>query len=129
MKYSKQRELILNYVHNNSSHPTAETIYENIQKEMPNLSLGTVYRNLNILSKNKKIRKIIALDKIIHFDNNKKPHSHFQCIKCREIFDIDPSDLKNSIESFEKNTNYKVILEELLITGICHKCQKKGEKK
>ena len=49
IKYSRQRESIVNFLASRTDHPTAETIYQNIKKEFPNISLGTVYRNLSLL--------------------------------------------------------------------------------
>ena len=49
IKHSKQRDAILTYLHSTKSHPTAETVYENVRESIPNISLGTVYRNLALL--------------------------------------------------------------------------------
>lgn len=88
MKYSKQRELILKVLSENVVHPTADFVYEIIKKEMPNISLATVYRNLNQLAANGMIKKAEGLDGSVHFDCNTHPHYHFICNRCNKIYDI-----------------------------------------
>ncbi len=82
MKYSRQRESILQYLRSATCHPTAEDIYHHIQTDNPNISLGTVYRNLTLLSDLGQIQKISTLDGPDRFDGNFLPHYHFVC---REI--------------------------------------------
>ena len=88
MKYSKQRELILKTLQENVIHPTADEIYNIARKEMPSLSLATVYRNLNQLAENNVIRKIESLDGSVHFDHNLCNHYHFICTKCHKVYDV-----------------------------------------
>ena len=88
MKYSKQRESILNYLRMNNTHPTAEAIYHGIQAENPNISLGTVYRNLTLLTELGEIQKLAFGDGPDRFDGNLQPHYHFACTKCGKILDL-----------------------------------------
>ena len=82
MRYSKQRELVLQKVEQLCDHPTAEEIFDLAAKECPGLSLGTVYRNLSLLSDMGLITTLETLDKSIHYDGNTDSHSHFICERC-----------------------------------------------
>ena len=88
MRKSKQRDLILDIVNKSHSHPNAYEVYEEARKVMPNISLGTVYRNLDILKKENLITKIEGEDDMVHYDNTFTSHSHFICTKCKNIYDI-----------------------------------------
>lgn len=89
IKYSRQREAIVKFMEERKDHPTAEFIYNNIREEYPNISLGTVYRNLSLLVELGKITKVTCDDGNDHFDPNIKPHYHFICRKCNAVSDLD----------------------------------------
>ena len=88
-KFSRQRESIRNYVAGTKEHPTADIIYNNIKKEYPNISLGTVYRNLNLLVEQGEIQKLSCGDGIDHFDYNTSEHYHFICTECNKVLDLE----------------------------------------
>ena len=87
-RYSKQRELIYENLKARCDHPTAETIYTELKKDNPGLSLGTVYRNLNFLAEAKLIRKLDVGQTSVHFDADLSAHHHFICKECQQVFDI-----------------------------------------
>lgn len=89
MNYSRQRESILKYLRSTKSHPTAEAVYQNIITENPNISLGTVYRNLTLLTKIGEIQKISTLGGPDRFDGNIAPHYHFICEDCGAVLDLE----------------------------------------
>ena len=84
-KYSRQREAIKQYLASTCEHPTADTVYMNIRGTYPNISLGTVYRNLNLLAEQGEIIKINCQDGSDRFDANVMPHYHFLCNECGKI--------------------------------------------
>ena len=84
-KHSKQRDAIRNFLISRKDHPTAEVVYANVSKEFPNISLGTVYRNLSFLVDNGQAVKVPCDDGSVHFDGNVMPHYHFQCTECGAI--------------------------------------------
>ena len=88
IKRSKQRESIKAFLSGRTDHPTAEFIYTHLREEMPNLSLGTVYRNLALLAELGEIQKISTGVGPDHFDGNPKPHNHFYCSCCGSIIDL-----------------------------------------
>ncbi len=127
MKYSKQRDLILDYVNNSCEHPTAEMVYQNVQKYIPNISLGTVYRNLNVLCEHKMIRKIVDHHKIDRFDNVYDSHSHFQCLSCGQMIDIKENISIAAARIIENKTDNKILSHQMMFVGICSKCRNERE--
>ena len=87
LKYSRQRESIKSFLLSRYDHPTADIIYINVRKEFPNISLGTVYRNLALLTELGEIINITT-DGSDRFDAHVEPHSHFICRKCHNLLDI-----------------------------------------
>ena len=123
MRYSKQRELVLHTVEQLCDHPTAEEIFDKAAPECPGLSLGTVYRNLALLTDLGEIIKITT-DGADRFDGHVAPHSHFICRKCHALFDIHMDD-----EAFidEKAQNvFPGIIEGHTVQyfGLCEECAK-----
>ena len=95
MKYSKQRESILQYLRSTKCHPTAETVYRHILPNCPNISLGTVYRNLTVLTELGEIQKITAFEGPDRFDGNNTPHYHFICRQCGAVIDLEMESLSH----------------------------------
>ena len=124
MKYSKQRELILKTLQENPIHPTADEIYQLLRLELPSISLGTVYRNLNQLSESGEVMKITGLDGSVHFDHNTHKHYHFICNKCNKVYDIPAKAIPNIENSVEEYTGLHISECELVLKGLCRDCQK-----
>lgn len=95
LKYSRQRESIKNFLATRYDHPTAETVYLNIKEEFPNISLGTVYRNLNLLAEIGEIQKLSTGIGPDRFDGNVLPHYHFICNHCSSVLDLNVSGLEH----------------------------------
>lgn len=127
MKYSKQREEILNEVRSRKDHPTADMVYKSVITRISNISLGTVYRNLNQLVEYGMIRKILVPDDSDRFDFNLNHHQHLYCTVCKKIFDID-SEMLNGIDKIiEKETKHIILSHEIVFTGICENCNRKKD--
>lgn len=125
MNYSRQRELILKVLKEACTHPTADEIYSALKKDLPNISLATVYRNLNQLVLNGEIKKIENLETCAHFDHNIHKHHHFICIKCNKIYDI-PQEVSQDIEKKVSSlTGLQVTGHNISFQGICNACQHK----
>jgi Fe2+ or Zn2+ uptake regulation protein len=130
MRYSKQREFILNALKQNPTHPTADDIYNILKKKYPNLSLGTVYRNLNQLAENGDILRLSGLDGKVHFDHNTFKHCHIICQKCCAVSDIMVSEsFFNELKKIKKNSPFEVNGCEIILRGICKKCRKDEQEK
>ena len=93
IKYSRQRESIKNFLAGCYDHPTAETVYQNMKKEYPNISLGTVYRNLSLLADLGEIQKLSIGIGPDRFDGNTAPHYHFICRDCGGVSDLKTTNL------------------------------------
>ena len=124
IKHSRQREAILLNLSKRYDHPTAETVYLDIKREFPNISLGTVYRNLSLLSDLGEIQKISTGAGPDRFDGNPKPHYHFLCRSCQCVMDI-PMAEQTDINRIAAKTFPGTI--EGSITqffGLCPECMK-----
>ena len=88
LKYSRQRESIKACLMSRKDHPTADALYTSIREQFPNISLGTVYRNLNLLVELGEIRKLSCGDGTDHFDYDTSPHYHYVCRQCGRVMDI-----------------------------------------
>ena len=86
--YSRQREAILKVLRESKSHPTADEVYRQVREQIPNISLGTVYRNLALLRKEGDILSVSVGDGFEHFDGDCSPHIHLHCSECGKIIDL-----------------------------------------
>lgn len=122
IRYSKQREAIKTYLMATKAHPTAEIVYDTIKQEFPNISLGTVYRNLNFLVAHGEALRLDCGDGVDHFDGNVTPHNHFFCRSCGHIFDLNMPEIDH-IDVLAA-TNFKGKIEDHIIyfRGICEGC-------
>lgn len=121
LKYSRQRECIKNFLLSRYDHPTADTIYINVKKEFPNISLGTVYRNLALLTDLGEIIKITT-DGPDRFDAHVDPHSHFICRKCHGILDIYIENENFINEKAQKNFPGQIEGYTIQYYGLCRDC-------
>lgn len=122
LKHSRQRDCIKNYLMSRYDHPTADMIYMGVREEFPNISLGTVYRNLALLTELGEIIKIASDEGADRFDGHIEPHSHFICKKCHSVLDI-----KLENEDFinqEAQKCFPGIIQDhtLHFYGICSEC-------
>ena len=120
---SKQRDTILRVVMNTKSHPRADWVYEQVRMEIPNISMGTVYRDLRSLAKSGEIRQLDLADGTSRFDGNIDGHYHFRCEKCGHIFDLDEPVDKSISRRVAKNTGFKVYRQRMELIGLCNACQ------
>ena len=126
LKYSRQRESIQKYLASTTEHPTADMVYLHIKEEFPNISLGTVYRNLNLLSDIGEAIKITTPDGGDRFDGNVVPHNHFYCKGCRRVLDLkmDMAPLKELNASAQQTFDGLIESSSVLFFGKCQNCLK-----
>ncbi|MBE5039050.1 Fur family transcriptional regulator [Ructibacterium gallinarum] len=128
-KNSKQRSAILLLLQNTKRHPTADWIYAEVRKELPNISLGTVYRNLAYLTEQGLIQRLDVGEGMDRFDGNVAPHYHLFCEHCKRLLDLD---LPYNAELNKKaGTAYsgRILWHSLVFHGICHICSKSEKEK
>ena len=124
MRLTKQRQLILDKLRQTRSHPTAIEIYDQVRKLMPHISLGTVYRNLDILSRQGRIRKIETCGDQKRFDGIPEDHLHVICSCCGRVQDVD-SELDINIDKlFNIDSEFTITGVRLEIIGLCPDCRK-----
>lgn len=125
MKYSKQREALLTLLRSTRSHPSADWLYENLREEFPNISLGTVYRNLAVLADNGEIIKIRTSSNKEHFDGFVHKHHHFVCRGCDKIMDVSIDGIENAEKQAAQKLQATVEDSSLVFYGLCRECSKK----
>lgn len=127
LKYSRQRESIKEYLANTKEHPTADMVYMHIKQIYPNISLGTVYRNLNLLVEQGEVKKISHGSGIDRFDADIHGHYHFVCKECSNIIDLDivPSDISHINEIAGRNFSGQIEGNSTFFYGLCADCNQK----
>ena len=118
MRYSRQRELIKEVVFSTNAHPSADWVYDKVKKTFPNISLGTIYRNLKQLSK-MGIIKTIYDGSVARFDWNTHPHNHLKCIECGRITDVKIDKTNNLTDKILDNHSFDVHDIEVTFIGTC----------
>ncbi len=121
-RYSRQREAILDTVRSTHSHPTAEWVYETVREEIPNISLGTVYRNLKYLTDHGKIEEVILDDNVTHYDGNTGDHYHCICEQCGKIIDVSVDAEKTLTQLESQIKEFKISAHKLEFYGLCQSC-------
>lgn len=120
MRYSRQREALLTLLRSTKTHPDAEWLYTGLRKEYPNISLGTVYRNLRQLTEVGEILEL-CYGSTSHFDGDISPHYHMICSCCRKIYDIPVGNVSVSVKS---ENGFEVESFSLALNGVCRDCRK-----
>lgn len=124
LRMTHQREVILDELNRNKSHPTADELYERIKKKLPRVSLATVYRNLEILSEAGLIKKLEISGRQKRFDWDPGDHDHVFCTKCQRIDNIiTPSAPALDVEP-EQGKGYQITGCRIEFFGLCPSCRK-----
>lgn len=124
-RMTRQRMVILDELRKVSSHPTADEVYKMLRKILPRISLGTVYRNLEILSVMGLISKLEIDANQKRFDGNINKHYHICCIDCNRVYDINPETVKIDY-SPDNPEGCKIIDYSFHFIGLCEECIKKN---
>ncbi|MHB0886048.1 MAG: Fur family transcriptional regulator [Bacillota bacterium] len=129
-RMTRQRQIILEELRKVTSHPTADEVYEMVRKRMPHISLGTVYRNLELLSGVGEIQTLELAGTQKRFDGNPANHYHARCLKCGRVTDLDlPVKALNGLEDvIAEASGFKVVGHRLKFLGLCPRCQKEEQK-
>ena len=124
LKYSRQRESIKNYLLSTHDHPSADVVYQHVREDFPNISLGTVYRNLKLLTEIGEARNISSPDGIDRFDGFVQPHNHFFCTCCRRILDLDldMAEITRLNQSAAENFDGLIESSNTIFYGTCGDC-------
>jgi len=122
---TRQRKVILEELRRMNSHPSADEIYEVVRRRLPRISLGTVYRNLDMLSELGKIQSLELGGTIKRFDWNPNEHYHIRCLQCGRVDDAPLAPLKKLEDELYDSTAYEIVGHRLEFLGLCPECSRK----
>jgi Fur family peroxide stress response transcriptional regulator len=121
-RYTRQLAVVWDAVKNETSHPTADQIYDKVRVELPNISLGTVYRNLQKLVSDGKLQ-VVSIDRIQHFDPLLERHQHFICERCDRVYDIFLEQKDEPSAFVFPDRGFTVTSHQVSLYGTCKECQ------
>lgn len=127
IRITRQRQVILEGLKNTTSHPTAGEVYDMVRQKLPRVSLGTVYRNLEALSRDGHITKLDLDEGQKRFDGRTQPHYHFKCLNCGRVLDIKLAPQTEIEREVNRMNNCLVTGHKLEFNGLCPRCRKDRE--
>lgn len=122
-KRSRKRDAILAKILQTTSHPSAVWIYEELRKELPDLSLGTVYRNLSLFKDEGLVVSVGTVNGQERYDGNTEEHTHFICLDCGDVIDVDAGIDPELAAVVERENNLEVLFKKLIFFGKCSSCR------
>lgn len=123
LRMTKQRRRILEALRLGNDHPSAEELYEQVRREMPKISLGTIYRNLEVLTALGEIQTLSFGSSLKRFDGNPRQHYHIRCLQCERLADA-PVPVAATIDRLVRSlTDYEVYGHRLEFIGLCPRCR------
>ena len=124
LKHSKQRKMIKDFLMTRKDHPTADIVYMNVRKQNPNISLGTVYRNLTLLADIGEITRLRVGDGVDHFDADTSPHYNLVCTECGSVIDLEMDSIESITEIAGTNFDGHIAGHVTYFYGTCGNCTK-----
>ena len=127
-KRFRKRDAILNYLKGTTAHPSAEMVYADLKQQIPDLSLGTVYRNLNLFKDQGMAISVGTVKGVERFDGNPAPHVHFFCMDCGAVIDLPTMDVPQQlITTAAQQIGGAVDQCQMTFTGMCRECLHKNQ--
>ncbi len=125
-KQFRKRNAILHYLQSVTNHPSAEMVFTQLKQEIPDLSMGTVYRNLNLFKNQGQAVIVATVNGVERFDGNTNPHVHFICTDCDAVIDLMDMEVPQQLRSAaEASCGGEVSDCQLSFTGLCSECRAK----
>ncbi len=122
IKATPQRLAIYYLLKNTKSHPSADTIYQELSSQFPTMSLATVYKTLDLLTKIGLIQEINVGEDSFRYDANTTSHPHIICLKCKKVEDVEDYCPLDSLGIVAEKTNYNIVSQQLFFYGYCPEC-------
>lgn len=123
LRMTRQRKVILEELRATDQHPSADDLHGRVKQKLPRISLGTVYRNLEILTQLGKIQTIALAGNLKRFDGIPQNHYHMRCVHCARLVDA-PMEVIDSLErALQEKTEFRILNHQLEFAGICPACQ------
>jgi Fur family ferric uptake transcriptional regulator len=124
LRMTRQRRVILEELREFTHHPSADEIYEAVRRRIPRISLGTVYRNLEVLSELGEIQKLEFGGTLKRFDWDPEDHYHIRCNLCDRVDNAPMPHLEDIENRVSEDTDYRIIGHRLEFYGLCPECAK-----
>ena len=122
-KHFRKRDAILEYLRSTKAHPSAETIYTDLKQQIPDLAMGTVYRNLTLFKEQGLVSSVATVKGVERFDGNTNPHVHFICQSCDAVIDLMEMEVPKALsQAAEAACGGNVNECQLCFTGKCRGC-------
>ena len=122
-KQFRKRNAILAHLQSTTAHPSAEMVFASLKPEIPDLSLGTVYRNLNLFKQQGLAMSVATVGGVERFDGNTKPHVHFICTDCGAVIDLMDMKVPEALSSQAEGCSGGSVRDcQLSFTGTCSNC-------
>ena len=120
--YSSKREAIYKVIADTKCHPSAMWVYEQLKDEIPNISLGTVYRNIALFKEQGRIITVANVNGEERIDADTSDHAHFVCECCNKVYDLFSGEL-SPLEVDLNNKGFEIKRKNIVFHGICHECK------
>ena len=122
---TRQRRAILEELARTDGHPTADELYHRLRKDLPRISLGTIYRNLELLAEHGLVRKLEVAGSQKRFDADTSEHYHVRCERCGRVEDVAVDHLGHLDDAVAEASEYRILGHRLKFVGVCPACQRK----
>jgi Fur family transcriptional regulator, peroxide stress response regulator len=123
LRMTTQRQVIMEELRKVTTHPTAGELCQMVRERLPRISLGTVYRNLDILSRSGLIQKIDVAGQEMRFDGDTRDHYHLRCLDCGRVADVEMELLQGLDQNVAKISGWDIFGHRLEFVGSCNDCQ------
>ena len=123
-----QRKIVLEEIRSTALHPTAVELFEIVRRRLPKISLGTVYRNLELLSRSGTIQKLTSSGSEARFDGNPRHHYHVRCIYCDRVEDVQEVQPSKAVQQPKMIGGYEILDHRLEFVGVCPGCKDKTDR-
>jgi len=124
---SRQRQVILEELRKQKDHPTAAILYRIVRRRLPKISLGTVYRNLEILARDGLINRLTADGAAARYDGDVEKHYHIRCKQCGKYDDLYDFSLGSAVKSKKRIKGYLILGHHFEFLGLCPQCQRSNK--
>ena len=121
---SQQRDHILSWLRTSDAHPSAAQVHIGLARELPDLSLGTVYRNLEVLVAEGAVEEVACAGGVARYDANLEPHHHFHCERCQSIVDIDLPAPRGLVKRLAETHSLEARRASISFFGLCAACDR-----
>lgn len=123
-RMTRQRSVILETLVHMRCHPTADELYDRVRQQLPNVSLGTIYRNLDLLTRAGRVRRLEIAGIQARFDAELEPHHHVRCTRCGRVDDVAIADETEVHSPARSRQGFSITGFRIEYDGICPDCRK-----